>query len=77
LRIRDSDCGSGENEVRTCGGARDGGGQHRGDYLWRNVLPHGRPAYWFAHAIVLFSTGRRVSGMAVAQAADRCDPALR
>ena len=27
-----------------------------GDYLWANVLPHGRPAYWFAHAIVLFST---------------------
>jgi hypothetical protein len=27
-----------------------------GDYLWANVLPHGRPVYWFAHAIVLFST---------------------
>src|SRR6266446_5346035 len=27
-----------------------------GDYLWANVLPHGRPIYWFAHAIVLFLT---------------------
>ena len=27
-----------------------------GDYLWKNVLPHGLPIYWFAHAIVLFST---------------------
>ena len=27
-----------------------------GDYLWANVLPHGQPAYWFAHAIVLFLT---------------------
>jgi hypothetical protein len=27
-----------------------------GDYLWKNVLPHGLPVYWFAHAIVLFST---------------------
>jgi hypothetical protein len=27
-----------------------------GDYLWANVLPHGRPVYWFAHAIVLFAT---------------------
>jgi hypothetical protein len=27
-----------------------------GDYLWKNVLPHGLPLYWFAHAIVLFST---------------------
>jgi hypothetical protein len=27
-----------------------------GDFLWKNVLPHGIPAYWFAHAIVLFST---------------------
>ena len=27
-----------------------------GDYLWANVLPHGRPVYWFAHAIVLFTT---------------------
>src|SRR5262245_57284301 len=27
-----------------------------GDYLWANVLPHGQPIYWFAHAIVLFST---------------------
>ena len=27
-----------------------------GDYLWKNVLPHGLPVYWFAHAIVLFAT---------------------
>jgi hypothetical protein len=27
-----------------------------GDYLWANVLPHGQPVYWFAHAIVLFTT---------------------
>ena len=27
-----------------------------GDYLWKNVLPHGLPVYWFAHAIVLFTT---------------------
>jgi hypothetical protein len=27
-----------------------------GDYLWKNALPHGLPVYWFAHAIVLFST---------------------
>jgi hypothetical protein len=27
-----------------------------GDYLWKNVLPHGQPVYWFAHAIVLFMT---------------------
>jgi hypothetical protein len=27
-----------------------------GDYLWRNVLPHGQPIYWFAHAVVLFTT---------------------
>jgi hypothetical protein len=27
-----------------------------GDYLWSNVLPHDQPVYWFAHAIVLFST---------------------
>src|SRR5258705_1367356 len=27
-----------------------------GDYLWKNVLPHGQPIYWFAHAIVLFAT---------------------
>ena len=27
-----------------------------GDYLWANALPHGRPIYWFAHAIVLFTT---------------------
>ena len=27
-----------------------------GDYLWANVLPHGQPIYWFAHAIVLFAT---------------------
>jgi hypothetical protein len=27
-----------------------------GDYLWKNVLPHGQPVYWFAHAIVLFAT---------------------
>jgi hypothetical protein len=27
-----------------------------GDYLWANVLPHGQPVYWFAHAIVLFLT---------------------
>jgi len=27
-----------------------------GDYLWKNVLPHGLPAYWFVHAIVLFAT---------------------
>jgi len=27
-----------------------------GDYLWANVLPHGQPLYWFAHAIVLFLT---------------------
>ncbi len=27
-----------------------------GDYLWANVLPHHLPVYWFAHAIVLFST---------------------
>ena len=25
-----------------------------GDYLWKNVLPHGQPVYWFSHAIVLF-----------------------
>jgi hypothetical protein len=27
-----------------------------GDYLWKNVLPHGLPVYWFAHAIILFAT---------------------
>ena len=27
-----------------------------GDYLWKNVLPHGLPVYWFAHAVVLFAT---------------------
>ena len=27
-----------------------------GDYLWANVLPHGQPLYWFAHALVLFLT---------------------
>jgi len=27
-----------------------------GDYLWKNVLPHGQPIYWFVHAIVLFMT---------------------
>ena len=27
-----------------------------GDYLWKNVLPHGQTIYWFAHAIVLFTT---------------------
>ncbi len=27
-----------------------------GDYLWANVLPHGQPAYWCAHGIVLFVT---------------------
>ena len=27
-----------------------------GDYLWANGLPHGQPIYWFAHAIVLFTT---------------------
>jgi hypothetical protein len=27
-----------------------------GDYLWANVLPHGQPVYWFAHAAVLFLT---------------------
>jgi hypothetical protein len=27
-----------------------------GDYLWANVLPHRQPVYWFAHAIVLFTT---------------------
>lgn len=27
-----------------------------GDYLWANVLPHHLPVYWFAHAVVLFST---------------------
>ena len=27
-----------------------------GDYLWANVLPHGQPIYWFAHAVVLFAT---------------------
>ena len=27
-----------------------------GDYLWANVLPHGQPTYWFAHAVVLFLT---------------------
>ena len=27
-----------------------------GDYLWKNVLPHGQPIYWFAHAVVLFTT---------------------
>jgi hypothetical protein len=27
-----------------------------GDYLWANVLPHGQPVYWFAHAVVLFLT---------------------
>ena len=27
-----------------------------GDYLWKNVLPHGQPIYWFAHAVVLFAT---------------------
>jgi hypothetical protein len=26
-----------------------------GDYLWKNVLPHGQPIYWFAHAVVLFA----------------------
>ena len=27
-----------------------------GDYLWANVLPHGRPAYGFAHGAILFFT---------------------
>src|SRR6185503_2591611 len=27
-----------------------------GDYLWKNVLPHGLPVYWFAHAIVRFAS---------------------
>lgn len=27
-----------------------------GDYLWANVLPHGQPIYWFAHAVLLFLT---------------------
>ena len=27
-----------------------------GDYLWKNVLPHRQPIYWFAHAVVLFAT---------------------
>lgn len=26
-----------------------------GDYLWKNVMPHGQIVYWFAHAIVLFA----------------------
>jgi len=25
-----------------------------GDYLWKNVLPHGIPIYWFAHGALLF-----------------------
>ena len=37
-----------------------------GDYLWANVLPHGQPVYWFAHAIVLFSTIGACLGLAVA-----------
>jgi len=27
-----------------------------GDYLWANVLPHGRPIYGFAHGAILFFT---------------------
>jgi len=27
-----------------------------GDYLWKNMLPHRQPIYWFAHAVVLFAT---------------------
>src|SRR5262245_43339792 len=27
-----------------------------GDYLWKNVLPHGVPIYWFAHGALLFCT---------------------
>src|SRR5215813_5136778 len=27
-----------------------------GDYLWKNVLPHGIPIYWFAHGALLFLT---------------------
>jgi hypothetical protein len=27
-----------------------------GDYLWKNVLPHGIPVYWFAHGALLFLT---------------------
>ena len=27
-----------------------------GDYLWANVLPHGRPIYGFAHGAILFLT---------------------
>lgn len=27
-----------------------------GDYLWANVIPHRVVTYWFAHAIVLFTT---------------------
>ena len=27
-----------------------------GDYVWKNVMPHGQPIYWFAHAIALFLT---------------------
>jgi len=27
-----------------------------GDYMWANVLPHGRPMYGFAHGALLFMT---------------------
>src|SRR4051794_24017350 len=27
-----------------------------GDYLWKNVLPHGIPIYWFAHGALLVLT---------------------
>ena len=27
-----------------------------GDYLWKDVLPHGIPIYWFAHGALLFLT---------------------
>jgi hypothetical protein len=27
-----------------------------GDYLWKNLLPHGIPIYWFAHGALLFLT---------------------
>ena len=51
-----------------------------GDYLWANVLPHGRPVFWFAHAIVLFLTvgfclgvpSRRPSAGAIGAASIGC-----
>jgi hypothetical protein len=51
-----------------------------GDYLWKNVLPHGQPVYWFAHAIVLFATvgvclglpSRKLTAGAVGAAAIGC-----